>query len=71
MIKFQFKIIVIYLLIYIVGLFFSFLSEFTYKKREFSEIKKDYKRIWRNASLVYGVFVIASVVYYLFGIKAE
>jgi len=68
---FSFKVIVIYLLIYIVGLFFTFLSELTYKKQKFYEIKKDYKRIWRNATLLYCVFVIASAFYYLLGIKTE
>ena len=65
------KIVLIFLLIYIVGLFFTFLSEITYKKRKLSEVKKDYKRIWRDATLVYSVFVIATAIYFLLGIQTE
>ena len=65
------KIVLIFLTIYIVGLFFSFLSEITYKKRKFSEVKKDYKRIWRNATIVYCIFIAATAIYYFLGIKTE
>ena len=65
------KIVLIFLAIYVVGLFFSFLSEITYRKRTISEVKKDYRRIWRNATIIYCIFVVATSIYYFLGIKTE
>ena len=59
------------LLLYVVGVFFTFLSEFTGKKRSLREIKKDYKNILKKFTLIYLIFVVASAIYYFLGIKTE
>ena len=65
----MFNVIGIYLGIYIVGLFFTFLSEITYKKRKAKDVKNDFKSIFRRASIIYLVFVLASILYYFLGTK--
>ena len=61
----------IYLLIYVVGLLFTVLSEITYKRRTLKEVKENFKQIWIRASIIYLIFVIASICYYFFGMKAS
>lgn len=68
---FSVKIILMGLLLYVVGVFFTFLSEFTGKKRSLREIKKDYKNILKKFTLIYLIFVVASAIYYFLGIKTE
>ena len=68
---FSIKIIFMGLLLYVVGVFFTFLSEFTGKKRSLSEIRKDYKNILKKFTFIYLIFIVASAAYYFLGIKTE
>ena len=63
------KIIFIMALIYFICIFFSFISEITYKKRAPKLVLKDYKRIWIKSSLIFLVFLAGSIFYYKIGVK--
>ena len=68
---FTIKIIALFFLTYILVLFFSFLSEVTYKKRAFQEVKNDARQIWKKATLIFIVIVVAIVGYNLLGIDTK
>jgi hypothetical protein len=57
--------------LYIIVLFFSFVSEYTYKKKSFSEIKENAKSIIFEATIIFIVMIIASIIYFQLGIKAD
>jgi len=65
------KAIGIYLLLYIIALLFTFLSEKISKKKSFNELKNDAYKIWLRATIIYIIFIISSVCYYLLGIKTD
>ena len=63
------KLFSTFLLIYLLVLLFSFISELTYKKRTIAEIRNNAKSIVKNASILYFIFVVASIVYQLAGVN--
>lgn len=50
---------------------FSFISEFTYKKHTFAEVKKDSKQILFKSTLGFAILVASAFLYYLLGIGTE
>ena len=65
------KLFLMAFLLYIIGLFFTFLSEFTYKKRSLLEVREDFGKIIKKFTLIYFVFLISSLIYYFLGIRTE
>jgi len=68
---FMLRVVLIYLGIYVVGLALSFVSEITYKKRAISDVRGDWKRIVRQASIIFCVFVVGSIVWGVLGIESQ
>jgi hypothetical protein len=63
------KIAAIYALVYLLILFFSFVSEITYKKRSITSTFNDFKRISLRSFLYFTVMVVFSCIYYILGIR--
>ncbi len=63
------KLFLTFAMIYLLILLLSFLSEVTYKKRTIAEVKNDAKSIIKKASIVYIVFIGATVFYHLAGVN--
>ncbi len=65
------RLFFVLILIYPFCLLLSFISEITYKKRTFAEAKKSSKKIIKETSIIYAVFVIATIVYQVLGITFD
>lgn len=65
------KYILFLLVVYFIIIFFSVLSEITYKKRKFSVVLCDLKNIVIKSTIVFLVLLIFTYLYYLFGGKVE
>jgi hypothetical protein len=57
--------------LYLFALIFSFVSEYTYKKKSITEIKENAKEIIFKITILFAIMIIASFVYAKLGIKAE
>jgi hypothetical protein len=56
---------------YMFVLFFSFLSELTYRKRSLADIKADKWKIFWRATISFVVLIVASFIYHILGIGAK
>ena len=63
------KSILVYLVLYLLVIFFSFLSELIFRKVSFGRLRKNYKKVLLKSSLIFLIFVIASLFYQFMGIK--
>ena len=63
------KTILVYAFIYVLVILFSFVSEIAYKKRSVKTVIDDSKAIWIKASLIFIVFLVASILYSILRIK--
>jgi len=68
---FFFKIMLMYLGLFLMALIGTFVSEITYRKRTIQEVRRDWRQIARKTSLIFGVFVVASILWNVFGVKGE
>ncbi len=53
--------------LYLLCLFFSFISEVTYKKRSIQDVRQNWKPLVTQTTLVFVVFTVASVVWHYWG----
>ena len=60
----MYKIVMIYIILYLLTLFFSCVSEITYRKKVLKDVVSDFKRIWWRSSLIFVVFLISSILYF-------
>lgn len=68
---FYLKLTMIFGGLYIVALFFSFVSEVSYKKRSIADVRQDWKGIVYQTSIMFAVFVVASIIWNFYGHKGE
>lgn len=66
---FYLKLAMMFVGLYVVALVFSFVSEVTYKKRSIAEVRQDWKGIVSRTSIMFAVFVVASIIWSLYGPK--
>jgi hypothetical protein len=57
--------------LYFIALLFSFVSEVTYKKRSIHYVRQDWRRIVIQASIMFVVFLIASIVWKVLGLNGK
>lgn len=60
----MFEIFFVYLFTYFLIVFFSFVSEITYKKKSLTDCAKDYKKILLRSFIYFIVLVIFSLIYH-------
>ena len=65
------KTILLFLGIYVIVLFFAFLSEYTYKKKSIAEIKENAKGIFLKITILFAIMIIVSFIFGLMGIRPE
>ena len=58
------KIITIILVLYLIAIVLSFINEVTYKKRSPGDVIKDSKKIIIKTSLIFLIFILASIIYF-------
>jgi Na+-transporting methylmalonyl-CoA/oxaloacetate decarboxylase gamma subunit len=63
------KLFFVFILLYLLILFLTFISEVTYKKRTIPEVRNDIKKIIMKTSILYLVFIAATIFYQLIGIE--
>ncbi len=66
----MYKNILIFVLLYFLAIFFSIVSEITYKKRNLRDVIYDFKQIWYKSSILFLIFIMASIIYYFFGVNS-
>jgi hypothetical protein len=57
--------------LYLVALVLSFVSEVTYKKRSIHDVRQGWRVIVIQTSIIFAVFVVASIVWNVLGLKGE
>ena len=65
------KAVAIFAGLYFTALFFSFVSEVSYKKRSIADVRQDWKGIVTRTSIMFAVFVVASIIWSYFGQKGN
>lgn len=60
---FYFKLFTGIIILYIVVIGVSFMSEVTYNKRSVHDVKQDWKQIVIRTSLIFSVFLVASFIW--------
>jgi hypothetical protein len=65
------KTVVIWVGIYFIALLFSFVSKVTYKKRSINDVRQDWKSIVIQTSIMFAVFMVASILWGVWGLKGE
>jgi len=63
--------IIILVLIYLLILFFTFLSEVTYHKKTLKEVRLNSKQIIIRTTIIFAVMLFATYLYHYLGIKTE
>jgi hypothetical protein len=70
-VHFYAKLAMIFVGLYVIALVFSFVSEVTYKKRSIADVRQDWKRIVSRTTIIFAVFVIASIIWSFYGPKGK
>ncbi len=58
------QFILMLLIVYPIVLFFSILSEVTYRRRPVVDVRRDLRIIWRKATIIYAVFAVSSFLWF-------
>ncbi|GEM_PF-6567253 len=58
------KMLLAFFVVYLIGLGLSIVSEFTYHNKTVAQFKSGFKKMVIKYSLIFAVFITASVLYY-------